>query len=61
MASSHELVNSTFTLAQQYATAADTKLAVFTSKLNDAIYTPPTLSVTWNSLQAPTFEAVQSS
>ena len=59
MASSHELVNSTFTLAQQYATAADTKLAVFTSKLNDAIYTPPTLSVTWNSLQAPTFEAVE--
>lgn len=57
MASSAELVNSTFTLAQNYAQEAGNKMATFAARLNDAIYAPPTLSVTWNSLAAPQIEA----
>ena len=47
MASAAELVNSTFSLAQTYASAAESKLTTFTDKLANAFYTAPTVSVEW--------------
>lgn len=54
MAGAHELVNNSFTLAQSYATEAKTQLASFADALNGAITAPPTVSVSWSSLAAPT-------
>ena len=58
MASAAELVNSTFSLAKQYATSAERELASFAARLKDSIYTAPTLSVKWNTLAAPTLPGV---
>ncbi len=53
MSSAAQLVNESFTLAQEYADSAQQQLAGFTSALSSSIYAPPTISVTWNSLAAP--------
>lgn len=58
MATPAEVVNSSFTLAQSYASAATTQLTAFTQALNDSIYAPPTISVTWNTLPAPTLQTM---
>ena len=60
MASPSELVNSSYALAQSYAAEAKTQLTTFADALNNAIYAPPTISVTWNSLVAPTLPQVPS-
>ncbi len=57
MAGPAELVNQTFGLAQQYAAAATRQLDGFVGALNNAIYTPPTIRVTWATLAAPTLPA----
>lgn len=54
MASPAEVVQSTFSLAQNYAAAATVQLNSFVNALNSSIYTPPTVSVTWETLAAPT-------
>jgi hypothetical protein len=54
MASAAELVNQSFTLAQNYANSAQSQLNGFTNALAGSIYAPPTISVTWQSLAAPT-------
>lgn len=56
MASTAELVNDTFALAQTYASAAETKLSTFASALEGFSYAPPTLSVNWQTLPAPEFD-----
>lgn len=58
MASAAELVNNTFQLAQGYAQSAQQNLTSFADRLKNAIYTPPTLSVTWTTLGAPTLAAM---
>lgn len=57
MAGPAELVNSTYALAQSYAAEAKVQLAAFTSALNENFYTPATISVTWNSPDAPAMPA----
>lgn len=58
MASPAEVVQSTFSLAQNYAAAATVQLNSFVTALNSSIYTPPTVSVTWETLAAPTLPGV---
>lgn len=53
MSTPAQVVAEQFTNATTYANAAKSQLASFTAALDAAIYTPPTLSVTWNSLAAP--------
>lgn len=53
MASAAELVNQSFALAQDYAQNAQQQLDGFASALSSSVYAPPTVSVTWNSLAAP--------
>jgi hypothetical protein len=60
MASAAELVNQSFAIAQNYANTAQQALTGFTDALNTSIYAPPTLSVTWNSLAAPTLPSLPS-
>lgn len=48
-----QLVEQSFSQAQNYANIAQTSLAAFTAALNGAIYSPPTISVTWNSIAPP--------
>lgn len=48
-----EKVQDVFLVAQQFANDAYTKAESFVDVLNSTIYAPPTISVTWNSLAAP--------
>ena len=58
MATAAEVVASTFAQAQTYANSAQAALTGFTSALDAAIYAPPTVSVTWNSLTAPSLPSL---
>ncbi len=58
MASPAEQVDAAFAKATQYATDAKLAATSFLSALDSAIYAPPTLSVTWTSLAAPTLPGV---
>lgn len=60
MASPAEVVAAQFANATAYANTAKTELTSFTQALDAAIYTPPTLSVTWNSLTAPALPSLPS-
>lgn len=60
MPSAAELVNQSFELAQTYAASAQTALDGFTTALSSSIYAPPTISVTWSSLAAPTLPSLPS-
>ncbi len=53
-------VTSVFSNAQAYAAAAKTDMATFTTALNNLVYAPPTISVTWNSVTAPTLPSLPS-
>ena len=48
------IVADCFDRAEQYATEARSQVAGFLSSLDDAIYVPPTVSLTWNSIAPPT-------
>lgn len=54
MATPAEVVAQTFTQAQNYAANAQSALSGFTAALDASIYAPPTINITWNSLDAPT-------
>ncbi len=56
MPTAAEQVDSTFSLAQNYASTAQAQLSTFLNALNTTIYQPPTLTVTWNSLAPPTLD-----
>lgn len=56
--SATELVNQMFTLAGEYADDANTNLTDFTDTLAAAVYTPPTVSLTWSTPTAPTIRAI---
>lgn len=58
MASPAEVVAAQFAQAQSYVNNAQSQLSSFTSALNTSIYAPPTLSVTWNSIAAPTLPSL---
>jgi hypothetical protein len=58
MPSAAEQVDNTFNKATIYATEAKTAAATFLSALEGAIYAPPTLSVTWDSIAAPTLPSL---
>ena len=60
MSSAAQLVNESFVLAQQYADSAQQQLTGFTNALSSSIYAPPTLSVTWSSLAAPSLPGLPS-
>lgn len=60
MASPAEVVAASFAQANNYAAAAQAQLSGFTSALNGSVYSPPTISVTWSSLSAPTLPALPS-
>lgn len=51
-------VNSVFTSAQGYATAAQNQLNSFASALREGLFTPPTLTTNWVSLPAPPLPAM---
>lgn len=54
MASPAELVSSTFSQAMSYASAAKAESASFIAALNGLVYAPPTISVNWATIAAPT-------
>lgn len=58
MATAAEVVANSFAQAQTYANNAQTALTGFTSALDAAIYEPPTVSITWNSLAAPSLPSL---
>lgn len=60
MASPAEVVAEQFEQAKTYAEAATSQLTGFTDALNSSIYSPPTLSVTWTSLAAPSLPSMPS-
>lgn len=60
MASPAEQVEAAFTKATQYASDAKTATTSFLNALNAAVYAPPTLSVTWTSLAAPSLPSMPS-
>lgn len=60
MATPAEVVASSFAQAQTYANIAQSSLTGFTDALNAAVYSPPTLSVTWNSIAAPSLPSLPS-
>lgn len=53
MTTAAEQVESAFSKATEYAADSRTAAASFIAALDASIYTPPTLSVTWESLAAP--------
>jgi hypothetical protein len=61
MATPAEVVASSFAQAQTYANIAQSSLTGFTDALNAAVYVPPTLSVTWNSIATPSLPSLPSS
>ena len=60
MATPAEVVSSAFSQAQTYANVALSSLTGFTTSLNSAIYSPPTISVTWNSIATPSLPSLPS-
>lgn len=58
MSTPAEVVANSFALAEGYAASAKSALTSFTSALNAAVYAPPSLSVTWNSLAAPSLPSL---
>ena len=60
MPSPNELVTTSFAQANIYAQSATTALKGFTDALDNAIYTPPTLSLNWASVSAPSVPTVGS-
>lgn len=58
MATPAEVVAASFAQAQTYANNAQTALTGFTNALNASVYSPPTISVTWNSLVEPTLPSL---
>lgn len=60
MATPAELVSQSFSQAQSYAAIAQTSLSAFTAALNGAIYSPPTVSVTWTSIDPPSLPSLPS-
>lgn len=58
MATPAQQVDWAFAQAQNYAAAAQAQLNGFTDALNSSIYSPPTISITWNSLTAPSLPAL---
>lgn len=58
MATPAEVVASSFALAQSYANIAQSSLTGFTNALNAAVYSPPTLSVTWSSIATPSLPSL---
>ena len=60
MATPAEVVASSFAQAQTYANIAQSSLTGFTDALNAAVYAPPTLSVTWNSIATPSLPSLPS-
>lgn len=58
MAGAYDQVVEAFNKAYQYASSANGQLTSFTAALDDAIFTPPTISTTWNALAAPSLPAV---
>lgn len=51
-------VTDVFTIASQFAEDAYTKAESFVNAVNATIYAPPTLTVTWNSLAAPSLPSL---
>lgn len=60
MATPAEVVAASFAQAQTYANNAQTALNGFTSALNSSIYSPPTISVSWSALAAPSIASLPS-
>jgi hypothetical protein len=60
MATPSELVTTSFAQAQDYAAIAQSSLTGFTAALNAAIYSPPTISVVWNSIATPSLPSLPS-
>lgn len=58
MATPAEVVADSFAQAQSYATIAQSSLTGFTNALNAAVYVPPTISVTWTSIAAPSLPSL---
>jgi hypothetical protein len=58
MSTPAEQVESAFNRAASYAEQARSQMSSFLAALDSSIYTPPTLSVTWESLAAPTLPAL---
>lgn len=58
MATAADQVNSAFAAASGYASSAREAAGSFLSALDSSIYSPPTLSVTWQSLAAPALPAL---
>jgi hypothetical protein len=58
MAGAYDQVVEAFNQAYQYASSAKTQLTSFTAALDDAIFTPPTISTTWNALAPPSLPDV---
>lgn len=58
MSTPAEVVAESFAQAQSYANIAQSSLTGFTDALNAAVYTPPTLSVTWTSIAAPSLPSL---
>jgi hypothetical protein len=58
MASPAEVVAQQFSLAQGYANDASTKVDSFAAALNGALYTAPTISVTWTDPSTPTIPSM---
>jgi hypothetical protein len=52
------VVADVFNIAKQYAADAYEQVADFSGALTSTIYAPPTISVTWNSLVAPSIDAL---
>lgn len=48
-----DVVHTVFSIADQFAQNAYEKTETFINALNSTVYTPPTISVTWESLAAP--------
>lgn len=57
MSASSEVTDA-FDRSEEYARVAMTQVDLFLAELNDAIYTPPTVSVTWNSIAPPSIDAL---
>ena len=51
-------VQDVFTVASRFAQDAYTKAQTFVNAINATVYSPPALTVTWNSLAAPTLPSL---
>lgn len=58
MTTPSEFVSQVFSQAQTYASNAQASLTGFTTALNNAIYAPPTISVTWAAIAPPSLPSL---